>query len=1159
MKNLKKILLGLLVLVLLVSSTVVLVVTAEEKAVQYTGTLEKAQQLFSEVPGYDDPLGEDGIRMAKLAAAYSYIITVDPETEGYTELKADIDEIALVLSNRLHKLLLDRIDKGDTLENRKLALSDLRYVLTEFKVTDEEYAPAGDNISFKALKESARSVNGDIMKALYESAAKSASAAKPDYIKSMSELASLYEYVDAFFPLLSEDERDDTFKAFYGDYNRLSVTVAESVVAYLDGLKTAGADNYYSELERLVPTLKDHINKNCPVDYDAFEPSDAEDLEARSAAIDKALESFAIGQIRSYLEDYKALKNEDLNAEHPELDRASRFAKVSRALSQATISSDSADYNDYLALSEEIEKEALKVAEIKEQRRRELEMATPLYMYEQNANLYNYTFTSQAETMLNPNYDRDEYSERVVGADGNAYWRYVILGEPNKHSTGNATYQNSSYVSMTQTNITNGFVMSFDFMAEGINGEHYEQASFSNEWTDAKGIRLQNYGSSVFTIAYDAETDSLKVYNRAGGTVAEQTTVTNIAAEGQWFNVMFIYDPDTHTCKFYIDYEYIFDIYMAGWVDGAVRTIFRGGHGNGSAATWNYTSYDNVTFYEGKQYRDVNRFNIDGKTDEEKAELFIFSAEQAMSGSEDFRSTDFAYRSAASLLADMEAYAQTLSGEAFEKLSGAINAFKDYDYDNIFVGIKAQNLKEILSMVDALEAIPVTTQDLARINSAVTAIETFIEENSDYIDKADKNYNEAMKRVDAVKVSLSRLDDVRSLVKVLTQFTRATSLASMTKRYNSAMEIYESAKYGNYNYRKLVENDPLFISFEALINGTAQKGDPEYITWNDYYISIPAKLAVQQRLENSGKIITCIEIILDMEGYENTDEYWALHSDKIDVYITIIRNIIVSGNYDASYQGLDEAILQYELIDEYFNKLLQEEHIAVIGAQLDNFVESEYIEKVGICTFLDRYFENNPDIDLSNPVMQEYKYRLELYKAELESQEKDYVARLEENTKQFISTVSLMASYTTYAELKPIYDTALSYYYLMNVDSEDAKAAISLFESYGDALKTIEVNSALFIAESTNLNIIDRLGPTVEYSVLSDLSKYYPYLDATYSEEIQSLMLRYDSLAEKYNSAASSANNAADTASAISSSLRSNQISVTILAGVNQLYKNTGR
>lgn len=1168
MKNLKKILVGFLVLVLLVSSAVVLVVTAEEAAVQYTGDLSEAQNLFADVPTLPGTAADRC--KVKLSRVYTYIKDnpIDPNTEGYKEFKAELERYTIMLADEYYDMLTKKVNNSAGIAEIQKALGVAISYVNDFEVEPGIADPDGDAdeyMSSETLRNAIDDINYGIMKAFYDNAIAKSGAESPDYPVAMSELASLYEHAKTY--RLFDEARKD-FDAFYLDYNEKSIAIAKTIVDYLEGLE--GKSNYYSEIDRLLPSLKEHIYEKCAVDFDAFEEAKRAELQNIYNGFKDSIEVFELGQIEAYYNEYLEFDKESSTAKFSELDEARAFSKAFNAFTAASVPEIGTEaYTKYSELKVNIEAVAARLNAVKEERRKELENKTPLYMYDFTNNQYLMDFTDSSQKMNQPNSDRDEYTERVETKDGNVYYRYVLLGEPDKHQVDpkETGYNNSSYASIDQPNITNGFVLSFDFMAEGANGLHYKKTNFRNEWGyyNAKGSwqRLQNYGEPVFTISYDAGTDSIAVSNRTVAGITG-TTVTNIAAEGQWFNIMLAYDYNTHYAKLYIDYEYIFDVYLEGFVEGSLRTVFRCERERGSKDKWQYTSYDNITFYEGNYYRgEVNKFEAEGKTDAEKAELFMFLVESFMGDEYDYKSRKFAYDKAEEMLEEMKAYAADgqMTDDARETLDKSIKDFEDFDLEKeLSDGIKAENLSEILPRIAVLKAYSITPDNIDQIKSQTEKLKELLE-TPGHISKADIRYADAVKELSKIEDNIEKIEHMIGFVKSLTQFTRATTLASMTKRYTAAQEIYNTAGYYDEETRKSVENEALFVDFETLINGNIKKEEPGYITWNEYYLSIPEKLAVREKYENSEKIITCIQLVLEMEGYEDTEEYWTAHNDEIDFYITIIRNIVIAENYDASAfsPDLDKALEKYELLNEkYFDKLLQEEHIAIIGAQLDSFVESEYIEKVGICTYLDRYFESNPDIDKSSPVIQEYMHRLEGYKAELESQEKDYVLRLEENTKQFIGIVGSMAAYSTYAELKPLYDKALAYYYLMNVDSDEAKAAIALFEGYGDALEAVEVNSALFVESSKTLNILDRLGAAYEYSVLSDLSRYYPYLDVTYSDEVKTAMLRYEGLLKAYNDAVASANGAADKAGEVSCSLRSNQISVSILAAVNQLYKIGG-
>jgi hypothetical protein len=401
--------------------------------------------------------------------------------------------------------------------------------------------------------------------------------------------------------------------------NELTINIAKGFVSIVDTAReamnnaeagsTAEKEAYKTVMSEQLTPLRDHMAK-CPPNLEKY-PELAEEYNK----ITPSLNLFELDQIVFLFEDYEAFDSE--GKAHPALAEAAALGKVSRALSASSVPEDTEGYAELVA---KIKAEEERLASVKEAKKNALGDAAKLYEYELTNNLYQKTFSKDSETMGNPNADAGEYSERVItsgeGPSGyEGYWRYVVLGNPQTPT---------SYASLTQTNITNGFVMSFDFMAEGTNGTHYKKATFTNEWTNAATTRLVNYGKSIFEIGYDSATDSIKIYNIAktgvgsgADAVVPVSSVAEIAAEGQWFNVMLIYDYSTHICKLYVDYEYMFDCYMEGWVEGATRTIIRCSH----QSAWQNSCYDNVTFYEGTAYRDIHKF--DNMTNTEKFTYYV--------------------------------------------------------------------------------------------------------------------------------------------------------------------------------------------------------------------------------------------------------------------------------------------------------------------------------------------------------------------------------------------------------------------------------------------------------------------------------------------------------------------------------------------------------
>ena len=1139
MKKLKKTLIALAVLALLVTSLTVLVVTAEDE-ISYTGDFGKAQQLLDEVPSMDRTDVTTDQRKDKVKAVYNYLrqYPVDPETEGYAEFEAKLHNISLMILNKYY----GRLTAATTTATWQ---KELTTIYTYFQVCPIPYDTADpdgegtDYISYKDLFEAVEAFNIGKMQSYYNTAVQKLSAGDRDTAR--TNMTNLYTHVSKW-PLV--DPSNAGFDELYKNYNYLSLDLAESFIFELIDLKEAGdKDAYKAAMQGNLQKLRDHLDK-CPVDLETFP-----ELTERHEAMTPNTHVIELDQIVFLFEDFENFEPDDATMPYPELAEAAALAKVSKALSDSSVPEETEGYADLVARIAAAEE---RLAAVKEDRRLALAELAEYSDYALTNNMSIRTFSSDSETMGNPNADAGEYSERIKTYDNGmssgyeAYWRYT-------YSTGREG--NTNYASLTQTNILNGYVHSFDMMVEGRNGQHFKGATFSNEWTGkSSSDRLVGYDGTEFSLNYDEATDSLKL--STGNGISPAVTVKNIAAEGQWFNLTIVYDPDTHYADLYVDYQYVFTFFFNNWVENAKGTVIRISH----SADWQYVCYDNIIFYEGTAYRDIYKF--DNMDDNEK---FSYLAAYALSEENSPKSRKAAYDDADKLLDAVKANiadAEAEGGELDSVLAEAkvlVELFEAFDYDGeILNDVKAANLAKIVELAKAIEAISPDSSTASAITSAIKEFETFISENNDYIDKSTTEYNNSIRLVNDIKLSLNKVEYTKTFLRALIQFNRATTVASMTRRANTAAEVYALARYDKAENREFAERDPLFAEFEASINPSdVSSSSPEYVTTFEFYEMIPEIIAAQLKVENSNRIIKCVELLLQIEGYEDTEEFWLANYDELDFYIDIIRDIVSVDNYDPTYPGIDEALLQYNLIDAYFYVLLQEEHKAIIGAQLDRFAESNsYIEKIGICTYLDRYFATNNDIDLTLPEVQEFIYKLERYKAELEIYMDDYKDLLERNTQYFVDTLKKMSLFTDYADLKPLYDEALSYYYAMNADTEEAKEAVRLFDYYDELLSSIEINSQLFISVSVKLDLLDYLGVEEEFAVLSDCARYYDYIDVTYSANIASRVALYEQLAVAYTANVDAANVAVDTAADIVAALRSTQIPASILAVISQLCKN---
>lgn len=1137
MKKLRKLFVAIAVLALLVSSVTVLVVTADDEAVTYTGELAKAQELLADVPSMDRTDSTTDLRKEAIKKVYNYVRTypIDPATEGYAEFEAQLYKMSTMILNKYYDKFVE--------SSSEATLTVVLSYVNAFPIPKGTPDPDGDGdayVSYDVIEAGIATKHFEMAKANYKKVTDALDAAPSSRAKlkdAMNSSKALYVFLDKF-PVFDSIEQKAEFTK---SYNQTSLEIAEAVLGgFADFRESGDNDGYKEDLAVYLTLVKDHL-VNSPVDLVNY-PEFQERYDAFTPAINKA----ELDQIGFLFDDFTKFDSEGY--EYPELAKAAALSKVSNALSSSTIPESTEGYAELVGRIKEAEIEA---AAVKEARRLELESQAKLSEYDMTSNMYYKSFSTIADTMGNPNADADEYSERVFvsgtaeDAEFDAYWRYVCLAKPASPA---------SYASLTQTYIKNGFVMSFDFMAEGTNGTHFNRATYSNEWQKSDGGRLENYGKAIFEIAYDSATDGLKVYNVKKTGIDNPTTVYNVAAEGQWINVMFTFDYNTRYGKLYIDYQYMFDIYLENGPDAAVRTTVRCSHSD----AWQNVSYDNLSFYEGTTYRDMSKFaNMTSN------ELFNYYVEYFTNKNYEVDSRNTAYTKAKLLVDSMRAQVdgvpETDLTEELKTIKANIEAFDSFDFLNELKGeLVKQNLDTILSMVEELKEIEIDSAKVSDINKKITAIDTFIANNNDFINKADPAYNAAMADISAVKVNISKSQTAVDFAKLLVQFNRATTVASMTKRAVALDELYKSARMDKEENISFMRNDSAFISFEALINPAgSQRGDAGYITALDYYAAIPAKIAEQAKVENSNRIIKCIDLLLELEGYENTEEYWLEHYDEVEFFISIIRDIVSVDNYDPTYAGLDEALVQYEEIEAFFFDILQATHIEIIGAQLDRFAEStSYIEKMGICQYLDTYFASNNDIDLTLPEIQEFVYRLERYKKELDGYADTYKELLERNTRYFIDTVNKMQTVTSYADLKPLYETALSYYYAMNAITDEAKAAVALFDEYDKALISIETNAKLFMAASADIDFAEILGIDIQFQILSECALYYDYIDKTYSDALASRMAKYETLLAAYNGAVDSVNASAETSMYITSALRADSIPSAILAVIIEFYKN---
>lgn len=1149
MKKLRKFLVAIAVIALVISSVAILAVTAEEQV--YTGDLSEAQTLLDAVPR--DHVYNGSVAIAKV---YDYLKgnPIDPATPGYAEFCAELYDLALRILSEYHTKYLE--SGGRTDFERVYSLIAL------YGIPDNTPDPDGEETRYRTIIEIKTSIETASMayaKEYYNAAVDAGS----DVSTSTRQLRSLFEHI-AQYPIsgLVVD-----FEQFCYDYNDLALSITEGMVAELktlgeqasgDAAGQDAKDAYKERLGTLLTIIRDH-NKDCPVDIVRFES-----LKGRYDAYIEAMVGFEFDQISFLFDDFCAEDFYRKDSEgkyvydYPELAEAATLSKVSAALKSSTVPDTREGYPELVA---KIKVEEERVAKIKEERRQALSDATPLeqfaYTGTSNSSIYdnNYNDTSKTKNISHDhNTDQNKGQYKAHEDDPtNLYWNYYVLGSPNTSAYTTIYARNTSSKNEKANSALNtGFVISFDYMLENTNpnGGHFSKVTFAVRYKkgDTGTVKRDDgtgdvgFGPNLFTIEYDSESGALKIYNAKQDAIPVVTTVSNIAAEGQWFNLMMTYDPDTRYGKVYIDYQEVLTIYYRVDKSGAdvlpstaATAEFRLSQ---SPLAWNSMNFDNFQKYPGTTYRDLNKFK--DMTDEE---LFMYYVDFLTGNVASLENKYYCYTHAKPLVEFMKLEYSGLEEsemtDDLKALRARVEAFEKYDKENykqdFLPALTEEKTAEYKEMVNAIldKFTPkiddlgtrrhLDSADIDKVLKEVSFVDAFVEEFNDIINKTDERYTSGVAEISRLRQQITACENASKFARLFVQFSRATTVASMQKRADALEEIFKLARYDKPENVAAVASDSAILAFEALINNGLDPDDEDYVTIFDYYkVQVPSIIAERQKYENSLKIVKCIDLLLALEGYEDTEAFWSANREEVEFYISIVRDIVAADNYDHSYAGINAALAQYELVDAYLYIRLQDDHIATLKEQLDKFEKSDsLIEKMGICTYVSRYFETYTNIDLTLPEIQAIKTRLATYENELEIFASDFGNILKRNTQFFIDTVKLFDGLTTYAEIKPVYDTALSYFYVMNVvDSDPVYAAeiedaIAKFDEMSDYLVNVQINSELFVKSIQDIGYVVGLGVQYEFESLTAGAPYYEYLDKTYIE------LKYSLTAEELELAAS--------------------------------------
>ncbi len=730
-------------------------------------------------------------------------------------------------------------------------------------------------------------------------------------------------------------------------------------------------------------------------------------------------------------------------------------------------------------------------------------------------------------------FDKAKYDMQYDFNDGKNPWNYahiekhadVRVDTSNKYMniyhgiiTGGAA---SPFYDIRVPDSTKGLIIEFDLTTVS-----HDVVDFSISFVEDGHITGGRIGVNLLRVINNnivAPTDPSKIW------------ANNVFTRGEWTHIIIVYDPITFSAKYYVNYELIAEFALVASEPVTLTTLRVTSSGTGTSA-----AFDNLVAYQGTAFRIIDRFEKMSDTDKFNyyVEYFTNTANAPLNRNK-------AYQAANALKDKVKNEPECVKN---------VSVFENYDYDkNILGSAREQNLTALKELYASITTIDSTT--VVEVEKTLTAIEEFIETNIQFIDQTNEDYRNIRNSLGDIRELIVHIDNTKNLIDMLTRFDRATTLTSRERHRNNAVPYYDACEFDNAERYDLVKDDPVVVSFLEKVG---------FDSIIDYYNAMPSMIEEAAKTDNSKRIVNCMKFITDLEGYgeavtpEQKEAFWEANYDYINKYVLIIRG--VADSYDESYEGVAEAVAAFEEMDAYFFKLLQNEHIAVMKAQLDKYPATDsYIEKKGVCTFIDKYILEN-DIDFEHPEIKELLARHTVYSEEVEIHKVEYQALLDQNTEEFIGLVKRMdANENDYATLKELYDYAnTNLYYNMNVEVEDdammaeLTAACEKFETYGVKLDEIKTVTEEFLASAKALAAAKTR--TDIYKALTACAKTVDLANVDAGENVEEAIELYNTELADYIKVASPANELVSEANNVSSAVRSMSIAETVLSIIKNIF-----
>ena len=264
---------------------------------------------------------------------------------------------------------------------------------------------------------------------------------------------------------------------------------------------------------------------------------------------------------------------------------------------------------------------------------------------------------------------------------------------------------------------------------------------------------------------------------------------------------------------------------------------------------------------------------------------------------------------------------------------------------------------------------------------------------------------------------------------------------------------------------------------------------------------------------------------------------WAQDGADVEALWLRALDIILDNNYDDSNDDFAVAKIMFDSANKYFWTKMQKNHLQTISDKLDSYNDPDmtYIDKAGVCTYVDRYIQLNARyLDLDSIEITRELARNDAYKLQLDTLVGDYKKLLVENAPKFISVMKMSKHYSSYADLKPLYDEATKYYYTMNIEGDGIEECLADYEDLRALITSIETDSKAYIdiiygnvkdADGNAIfNPMSKITDKKElYASLKEAYLCFENLDMTYPGAKEAKAI-YDAKYQEYNGATTTIN-----------------------------------